>query len=99
MKYAIMITIIIVIICYSGVAYAGGNVSGNVKYASGAICSHCKVEIESEGGWQSTTTNSHGDYSLPVRGCFVNRAYVSDKLVWTGSKNACGGLRLDISAK
>jgi len=98
MKKSIMICLLILFVsCLTQMVYAGGKVYGTVKYRSGTLCKHCKVEIESEGGFQSTTTDGNGRYSLSVKGCYINKVWVYDKRVWTGSKDSCGGLKLNLT--
>lgn len=98
MKKRIVVGFLFVILC-SSVAFAGGKVKGKVKYSSGTTCSGCKVEINSEGGWQTTKTDGNGRYSISVKGCYVNDVYVNGKKVWSGAKDSCGGLTLDLKAK
>lgn len=98
MKKSIWICLLLLSVSFfAQMVYAGGKVYGTIKYKSGTLCTHCKVEIDSEGGSQSTTTDGNGRYSLSVKGCYINRVWVHDKKVWTGTKDSCGGLKLDLT--
>jgi hypothetical protein len=69
-----------------------------VKYSSGTECSHCSIEIRSEGGTTKTSTDGNGYYSTSVRGCYVNIIWVNDKRAWEGTKDSCGGAAINLRA-
>lgn len=94
-----IIMILFLILFWSSIVVAAGTVSGKVKYANDSPCENCKVEINSEGGWQTTYTDGNGRFSINVKGCYVNDVYVNGKKIWSGSKDSCGGLTLSLTVR
>ena len=83
-----------------GPSSSGRWVEGQLSYSDGSKCGGCSISLETNNGFSKTGyANSSGYYKIYVASRYIKGVYTGGYRVWSGSRDASGGTRIDVYRK